>query len=489
MRITRGAAAGLALTLFLGAACTGAPRPQNLAAGKSKQVPDTSVAIGDGTTVDDQGNVVDAQGNIVAPAGSPAAKLRTGVSGAGGGGGEQLPPVVPGVKGADGITPANLYSGAEDRIGISDDNITLCGHAALIFAAAFDTSPADLNVYWQMVRDRGGIHGRNVTMTFEDDRYDPAAAQQAAETCKTKNPFLILGGIGFDQIPQVRNWAEANRMLYIHHIAVEGGAAGKKFSFTPQPSVEQVGKAFGEHIAAKHAAAKLGVVYRQSDNWEPGSKAGEAELKKRGVDIVASVPVQKNQAVYTQQIQALRGKADVVWLWENALGAAEFIRQAWDQQYFPTFVVFPFQTTLDVVAGDGLKSPIEGVATWSAYKQGGYGATPFAAHGYDAEIKAFEAAMAKYRPGVKPNDILWQVWLSNKALDDLFQRCGRNCSRNKFAGIFLSGLKSTVAPNCEVDFTRGNPYKGGYKFTTIDSFESGSTAYYRTKTWCADHLI
>ena len=43
---------------------------------------------------------------------------------------------------------------------------------------------------------------------------------QAAQKCKDLNPFLLIGGIGFDQIPAVRQWAEQNKMLYIYHDAV-----------------------------------------------------------------------------------------------------------------------------------------------------------------------------------------------------------------------------------------------------------------------------
>lgn len=474
-----------AMGVLLGVACTGAPRPQNLAVGRDEKRPDTATSL-----PLEPGQTVDASGTVVNADGTPAAAGPQGrKGGAGPVRGEVLEPVLPGVKGSDGIIPANLYSGADDRIGITDSSITICAHAALIFAAAFDTSPADLNVYWEMVKERGGIWGRNVVATFEDDQYDPAKAQQAAEACKAKNPFFLLGGIGFDQIPQVRNWAEVNKMLYFHHIAVESGSAGKQYSFTPQPTVEQVGKAFGEYITAKHRNEKIGIVYRQSDNWEPGSKAGKAYLDSKGVNVVASLPVQKNATVYAQQIQALKGKADVVWVWENALGATEFIKQAHDQLYFPTFVVFPFQTTFDVLGKDALRSKIEGVSTWSAYRQGGYGTTPFAPFGYDAEIQRFEQAMAKYRPGVKPNDILWQVWVANKGIEDLLQRCGRNCTRNKLAGVLLSGYKATVAPNCEADFTRGNPRRGGYKFLTMEGYDSGTAANFRTTSWCADHLI
>ena len=485
----------VAVVAMTAAACTGAPRPERLAAGDGDgggggSADELAGATVEDTTVAPDGQVLDAAGNPVAgPGGS--GRGPGGTAGRSGGPGGPGGPT-PGVPGADGIVPANLFGPAQDRIGITDTTIKICGHAALIFASAFNTRPEDINLYWQDLAARGGVHGRNVEATYEDDRYDPAAAVQAAETCKTKNPFFILGGIGFDQIPAVRNWAEQNKQLYLHHIAVGAGGEDKQYSFTPQPTVEQVGVASGEFLVSKYGTKRIGIVYRNSENWDPGYEAGTAYLKRNGVNVVAELPVERNASVYSSQVLTLQNRgAEVVWFWENALAAAEFIKQSHNQGYHPTFVVFPFQTTLDVLAEDTYRSPIDGVATWPAYKPGGYtGAAAFPGTGYQEEIQRFEAAMRKYRPGVAPNDILWQVWLANKGIEDLLQRCGRDCTRNKFAGVLMS-YRATVAPSCPVDFPRGGGHRGGFNvFMTQEAFNPGGGAppAFRNTSWCREHL-
>ena len=384
------------------------------------------------------------------------------------------------------IEDAKLYSGAENTIGITPKLIRLCAHAALTFAQAFDTRPQDLNVYWQDLNTRGGIFGRSVEVTYEDDAYSPQNAVTAAENCKAKDIFLLLGGIGFDQIPAVRTWAEANKMLYFHHMAVEAGLKGKQYSFSGLPSVDATGVAFGEYIGSKYKDKKIGVIWRRSENWEPGYRTGKATLDRMGANIVADLPVNKDQSVFTQEIIALRDRgAEVVWLWENALVAAEFIQQAKNQGFRPhRWVVFPFQTTLDVVGPE----PIDGIAAWSAFTQGGF--KEYSEHGYGAEIARFEAAYAKHRPGVKTNDILWQVWVANKAMHDMFERCGPNCTRNRMAGILLSGFKATVPPNCEVDYTRPDSFGGhlgGHRFFTMEATNRNGASF-RTTAWCKEHL-
>lgn len=485
----------LALVLALLAGCSGSlPDKDNVATQDRSEASDSAASLDDPQAA--AGPEVNAGAPEPAPAGAPQPGS-PGRPAAGGGGAASATSEVAttgsGTSTAGGtgstaqpIRDANLYSGADNTRGITQNEIVLCGHAALIFAQAFDIRPEDLNVYWSDLNARGGIFGRKVKMTFEDDAYSPSQAVTAAENCKAKNPFLLLGGIGFDQIPAVRAWAEANKMLYFHHMAVEAGLQGKQYSFTGLPSVDAVGRAFGEHLTAKYKDKKLGIVWRRSENWEPGYRGGKAYLDRAGAKVVADLPVNKDQSVFTQEIIALRDRgAEVVWLWENALVAAEFIQQAKNQGFRPQrWVVFPFQTTLDIVGPE----PIDGVAAWSAYTRGGF--KEYEEHGYGAEIARFEAAYAKYRPGVKTNDILWQTWVGFKAMHDMFERCGPNCTRNRMAGIMLSGLKATVPPNCPVDYTRPNSFGGhlgGHAFFTMDA-TTRNGASFRTTSWCREHL-
>lgn len=383
---------------------------------------------------------------------------------------------------------APLYDDAGKVRGITDTEILMCGHAALALGAAFDTSKEDLNVYWDMVNEGGGINGRKITMTWEDDAYASDVAVRAATTCSDKNPFMILGGIGFDQIPGVRNWAEANNELYLHHIAV-APEKNYNYSYSLQPTVQLIGQESGNYIARQHAGASVGVIYRDSANWKPGSDAGIAVMETKGL-AVSKYPVVQNQGVYAQELNQMKlAGTEVVWIWENALNAAQILNQADEIEYYPTWVVFPFQTTIDILSNPTAFT-IEGVATWMAYAPGGYGGA-HASYGVDTEIAAFEAAYAKYRPGTTPNDILWQVWVGNKILEKMFVDCGPDCNRNRFAGMMLSGYQGQVNPGCAINFKDPRSFgghHGGFSFFTQDLFVPATGPAYRTRDYCVPTL-
>jgi ABC-type branched-subunit amino acid transport system substrate-binding protein len=372
---------------------------------------------------------------------------------------------------ANGGPPvAQLYQGADDVIGITNKQIFLCAHAALTYGSAFNISKSDLDVYWDWVRDHGGIDGRTVTTDYQNDNYDPGTAVKAAQTCKDEGTFFLIGGIGFDQIPAVRQWAEQNHVLYYHHIATIEGSEGLRYSYSPLPTVEQMGTLFGELAVQRYRGQKIGVLYRQSVNWSPGSDAFIRVVKAAGMTVVTH-GVALNQGNYTQELTDFNTSGvKVVFAWENALATTEMIKQAESQDYHPAWLVFPFNLEVNTLGSNALDQPILGVAAWDAYDPGYYGGgfTPYA-----SDIKEFEAEYAKYDSSANLSgdggDLLFLNWEAQRQIGDMLRLCGPGCTRNKIAGILLAGYDRTVPPNCNIDFARnGDHHHGGYLANVLE---------------------
>ena len=389
-----------------------------------------------------------------------------------------------GITTYDGVPVANLFTAAEDKIGITDTGgvlgkgtITLCGHAATSLGTAFNTSAEDLDVYWKWRNANGGVHGRQVLTTWVDDAYDPTIAQRAAQTCKDQNPFMLLGGIGFDQIPSVREFAEQNHMFYLHHIARSD--LKKKYSFGPLPTVEKTGTFAGEWVRKNYPNAKVGIIYRNSEYWAPGKEAFKAAFGKPA-QIVKEVGVVKNQGSYHNELNLLKeAGANFVFAWENALAQTAMIQEAHDPPlsigWKPDWIVFPFNLITDTVKGLALDPKIHGISVWPAYSPGDYSG-PFAE--YADEIRRFEAAYRQYDVAAANaglTDIHWMVWLAWRSLDTTYQECGRECTRNKVLGLLLSkpyGMEITK-PSCPVDFTR-NGHEGGHWANIFEAYKKGT---------------
>jgi ABC-type branched-subunit amino acid transport system substrate-binding protein len=470
----------LAAAALLAAGCTGARR--EVAGGATVAAGGAETTTPDAVTGDTAPAEVDpAVGPVEATAGGPAAAGAAGRGGRSGGGSSGATSGAAGaVDAGDAAVPVDapgdpkLFAGALNTRGITSSEIRVCGHAALIFGPAFNATTEDFNVYYDAINDAGGVHGRKIRGSYYDDRYDPVAAVEAAESCKTTNPFLILGGIGFDQIPSVRNWAEANKELYFHHIATVRGSEGKQYSFTTQPTVERVGEAFAELAAARFKDQKIGILYRDSEFWQPGFNAFKKVAAEKGLNIVRAIGVQKNTPTYQQPLIELKNAgATVVWGWENTIALTAMVQQAKAQDYSPQWLAFPFNLTSQTLDQDALTPPMVGLSSWPGFSKGDYGGT-FASYAND--MKEFEAHYRKYRPNTDVSgtagDLLWLNWVEQKRFVESLRACGRDCTRNHFAGLFVNGYRAHTPPTCPLDFSGGKRDGSGGFVNVLETYRS-----------------
>ncbi len=499
-RARRGAAATALFAAFLmvAAACTAAPKPDEL----------SELSVEDGPSAGDRRTTATttAGGTSVETTLAPN-EGSAGQNGTGGGAASSGPspdePVAGPTNTAPGGEPSEpgafrstLFTEEEDRIGITDDQITLCVHAALTYGAAFNTSADDLNVYWDALNDAGGIYGRSVQSYYENDNYSPDQAVTAAEACKSRyNPFMLVGGIGFDQIPAVRVWAENNRMLYFHHTATERKADNLEFSFTGLPTTEKMGEMFAELAITRFAGKKVGIVKRGSENWEPGVAGFKALAEKHNVEIVLEREVQPNKGNYLQDIIDLRNAgSELVWTWLNALESLEFIKQTKAQDWHPQLMVFPFNLTSQHLGDDALNPPLAGVAMFNAYSKGDYSGE-FA--NYADDMHQFEAQYAEYRPQADLDglggDLLFLNWSAQKAMHQLLLDCGPDCTRNRFLEVVHGFKARTNTSACELDFTRagpGNDHRGGWQVSIMEAYRSpGGQVNFRNTHTCVEHIL
>jgi ABC-type branched-subunit amino acid transport system substrate-binding protein len=373
-------------------------------------------------------------------------------------------------------TVSRLFTPSEDRIGITPTSITMCAHAALTYGAAFNTSADDFNVFWTDLNSKGGINGRKVNVTYENDNYTGPDAKTAATACHAKNPFILLGGIGFDQIPTVRNYVETVHQLYLHHTATIEGTKGQKYSFSELPTVERTGESYAQLAHLKFQGKRIGIIERDSPNWSPGIKAFKAKAKEYGLNIVKEVKVQDKQGNYTNEVLAMKNaKVDVIFSWENALNTTELVKQGKAQVYRGAWMVFGVNLMAQTLGNDALNPPLVGSVMYTPYSKGDYSGN-FAP--YASDMKQFEAQYAKYRPNTDLSgvggDLLFLNWTAQKALAAQLAACGKDCTRNRFVDVLHGYHARPTSSVCDIDFTHSDGYHGSTQLNFIQAYKAPS---------------
>ena len=346
-----------------------------------------------------------------------------------------------------GRSPALVFGPAEDRIGITRTAINLCVHGPLDFLPLVGlTSPEDLDVYWEWLRDHGGVNGRNVETLWTDDQNTQQGAGQALERCRANPSFAVISGtVDAEILDAARAWAERTRTLYYFNFASESPA--RSFSYSPFTSIETIGRRAGEWILTAHRGKRIGLVYRQSESFEPGAKAFIAMLAARHARPTVEVGTVKDQANYRDQIGALKGRADVVFVLDDPIAETQLIKQARAQGYAPQWLLMTaFNLTTDTLGADAVSPhPIEAITALPPYRAGTYGG-PYARYG--EELRRFEEAFKRYRHRPASSDVAWIFWSFWRVFGEQLQRCGRDCTRNRL----LSVRQWTPEPFCPINF-------------------------------------
>ena len=344
-----------------------------------------------------------------------------------------------------GLRP--IFGPAEDRIGITSTTINLCIHAPLdLLPLVGVPSKDDFDVYWQWLTDHGGLNGRNVQTLWTNDQNTQQGAQQALEECRRKPPFAVISGtVDAEILDAARVWAERTHTLYYFNFASELPA--RSFSYSPFASIETIGRRAAEWILTAHQGKRIGLVYRQSPSFDPGAKAFVATLAARHTRPVVEVGTVKDQANYRDQIGALKGRADVVFVVDDPIATTELLKQARAQGYAPQWLLMSaFNFTTDTLGSDAVSPhPIEAITALPPYRPGSYEG-PYARYG--DEVRRYEDAFRQYQHRPASSDVAWIFWSWWRVMGEQLQRCGRDCTRNRL----LSVQQWNPDPFCSIRF-------------------------------------
>lgn len=392
-----------------------------------------------------------------------------------------------------GLPIADIWPADQDRVGISNTEIKLCMHAAFLLGPVFNNNPEDEGIYWDVVNAAGGVHGRKVSIRFTDDQYLASGTTAALDQCKQTNPFLYMGGVGFDQAPAGRAWAETNKLPYLYNLAVE--ATNLKYSFSYLPSIERNGRLLGEFVGTRFQGKTVGVIYVDTDNWRAGYREFETAIKKRGMSVKRADPISNNNHPDFGAIifQMQRDGVDLVLAYINALALNRFIIQADGQSYHPV-VLSPdgFDLVTDTSgngpSGDGVDhmARFPGIyAGWvsPAYEIGPPNEKARPSVSWYAEMEAMKAGYRKFRPNKTPNDVDFMFWLAQKTVHQMLTDCSKDCSRNILAGLMLTGYKTNIL-DCPIDFSLGGGRVGGHYHNIYQSQAVGNRSFWRQIETC-----
>ena len=209
-------------------------------------------------------------------------------------------------------------------------------------AAPWGAVARGTGVYFQMINDEGGIHGRKIEYHMFDDGYNPAKTKAGVkELQEGTGMFGWASGVGTAPGLSVKDYLMERKIPWV------GPAAGslhwisppQEYLFAVYPLYYSEAKILTKYAVKTLKKQRVAIAYQNDDYGKNGVSGVEAELAKQGLKLVAQVPVELADTDMKAHVMELRkADADVVLLWVGPVHAVRIIGTATAMKFAPQWM-------------------------------------------------------------------------------------------------------------------------------------------------------
>lgn len=385
------------------------------------------------------------------PGGSaaPASPARPGQAATGGGStattraGSQAP--APGSPPPSGSAPAPGPAPAPnvDRTGVTDTSIKIGVHAPVTGAAPFPQNTFDKgkDVYWNFIKSKGGIFGRNVEVIFRDDQFNPSRAVQVCrELVEQQKVFLLIGAAGSEQITACARYANASGVPFLSGGVNEDGLTGLNTYFAVSMTYAQQSPLLTQLVANRLKKTKIAIVINNTPALNEAQQSITTSAQQAGLTIVRNSRIGKNasDSELLAEAAALRQSgAEVVYLLTSPVNFIKLATNAQAQAYNPIYIGPGVTNGINIVAEAGC--PQIGAAKFLS---------PFPQLDVIDRLDPDYQKAYRAQHGSDGDDIGLAQWGISKTLHRMFEATGKDLSRQSFLATLVSGREfvSNVFP-------------------------------------------
>ena len=294
-------------------------------------------------------------------------------------------------------------------------------------AAPWGAVARGTGVYFQMINEQGGIHGRKIEYHMFDDAYNPAKTKAGVkELQEGVGMFGWACGVGTACGLSVKDYLMERKIPWV------GPAAGslhwisppQKYLFGVYPLYYSEAKLLCKYAVKELGKKKIAIAYQNDDYGKNGVAGAEAELKKHGLKLVAAVPVELSDTDMKPHVMQLRkADADVVLLWAapghaiRIMGTGRAMK--FEPQWMSTSTCSDFPLMMAISKG-----------LWQGVIVGNFADLPDSQSPLMLEYKkAFDKYAAK---GERWGVFFYAGFGFVEPMVEGLKRCGRNLTRERF---------------------------------------------------------
>jgi branched-chain amino acid transport system substrate-binding protein len=370
------------------------------------------------------------------------------------------------IPGAFGSTAATRVDGVTPRTVTIGATFPLSGPVA-----AYGAIAKGMQVYFSYINARRatvdkkrGVYGRQIVFKVYDDQYNPAnTVQLTRRLVEQDKVFALVGGLGTEPQTPVRPYLNQQKVpqLYVSTGATTWGRDRKEYPWTIgwQPDYQSEGSAYGQYIRTTTPNAKVAILYQNDDygkDYLAGFKPAVGASR-----IVAEEAYEATATSVASQVAKLRASgADTFFVAATTRATPQALVAAYRLGWRPRLFVNSVSATDSILtqtgAAAGSADAVNGIITTTYLKD------PAAAqYANDATVKEYKRLLAKYGPGLDPNNGFYfygmaKAWTFVQTL----YRAGKNPTRPSLmnAAVNLKVASPWLIPGGKYVTTAASPF-------------------------------
>lgn len=288
--------------------------------------------------------------------------------------------------------------------------------------------------YVKYINDQGGINGRKIEVSYEDDQFNPANALAAVKKLvEQEKVFAISPGLGTPGVLATLDYLTDKQVPFIYPMTGVSQPAYplKKNTFVVQPNYVDEAKILVSYAAEKMKAKKVAVLWQNSDIGKQGLEGVKAQLGKAGVTLVYDGAHDvKDVDFSTHILKAKEAGADTVIIYTVVGQCAGILKEAKKQGFSANFITTYVNSDLNLMklAGDAAEGLI--IAGWVAITDAN---TP--------EYRKFTEIYQKYNNTNEiPSGYATAGFIAGEILCEGLKRAGKDLDRDALVKA-LEGFK------------------------------------------------
>jgi branched-chain amino acid transport system substrate-binding protein len=345
---------------------------------------------------------------------------------------------------------------AENGPGVTDDSILLGSYQPMTGKeSTYFRMGKGADTWYRHVNEQGGINGRKIIFTMEDDSYNPSRTKVLVKQFIERDKvFAIADPLGSAPTAAVIDYIVKKKVPLVG----AGTGAGKnvtypsKYVFPLYPSYYMEGQQLVRFAAEELGAKTVSLLYQNDPSGKSHLEGIKSVLDKYGVKLLAAEPYEKDELDVSAQVIKLKSSNPDVHLCSCAPEhAARFFTERQKLGWkVPVEVVF-FGQSPKVIELAG-KEAVDGAYFTTIFRN---------PDSPDPQMRQFVELLKKYYPSEEPDAIHMWGYAGAQVITEALRRMGRdNITRDRFVEALesIKHWKGSLIPDVTINKGTANDH-------------------------------